>query len=61
MHSVERRIVEIESDLANLSTSDDVIALTKEHQAKQEELEVTMAVWEKTATDLEELRSMQGS
>jgi len=56
----EAEITEIEAQLANLDPSADVYSITREYQARQEELAGTMSAWEEQSSRLEKLIAMRG-
>lgn len=65
--SIEEEVAQREADLrrleeklANVDPSADIFALSREHQALQEELEGTISAWEENSTRLEKLIAMRG-
>ncbi|HVT13888.1 MAG TPA: ATP-binding cassette domain-containing protein [Fimbriimonadaceae bacterium] len=58
--AIEGKIKGVETILANLPPTADVLALTQEHHHLQESLEGAMATWEEQSSKLEQLQAMQG-
>ena len=58
--SIEQEIHELEQKLANVSPTDDVWELSKQHAQLKEELEGNVSAWAENSEKLEQIRAQQG-
>jgi ATP-binding cassette, subfamily F, member 3 len=58
--ALEGELKLVEDRLASLSPTADVLALTRQHQTLQDDLQGALGVWEEQVGRLEELQKMQG-